>query len=149
MDDFSVPGVVNAFGVYPSEYNQIKPGKRPLSSMCPTIITDGNGDVILSLGGSGGTQITTATSLVILRKLLFDEDVKAAVDGIRLHHQFKPDLVKYEDEVPKSLLDDLAGLGHTVSPIVGRGSVIMAIERRDGQLMANSDFRKGGAVDGF
>lgn len=64
MDDFSTPGVVNSFGVPASPANYIVPGKRPLSSMCPTIVLDNMGDVKLVLGSAGGTRITSAVSYV-------------------------------------------------------------------------------------
>lgn len=64
MDDFSTPGVANHYGIPSSPANYIAPGKRPLSSMCPAVITDKNGDFVLAAGAAGGSKITLATSYV-------------------------------------------------------------------------------------
>jgi len=66
MDDFSTPGVVNYYGIPSSPANYIAPGKRPMSSMCPTIITDKNKDFVLAAGAAGGSKITLATAYVRL-----------------------------------------------------------------------------------
>ncbi len=61
MDDFSTPGKANLYGFPPTRANYIRPGKRPLSSMCPSIITDKNGDIKMIAGASGGSRIITGT----------------------------------------------------------------------------------------
>lgn len=80
MDDFSTPGLLNAYGVYPSESNMIYPGKRPQSSTAPSIFLDGDGVARLVIGASGGTKITTAISLVRWRQFfLYDNQKKKVV----------------------------------------------------------------------
>lgn len=69
MDDFSTPGKNNIHGFPPSPSNYIKPYKRPMSSMCPTIMTDHNEDVVLVIGGAGGSKITLATAYVMNIKI--------------------------------------------------------------------------------
>lgn len=69
MDDFSTSGHSNAFGTLESPTNYIEPGKRPMSSMCPSIILDANGDVLLLVGGAGGSKITTSTAFVSIFRL--------------------------------------------------------------------------------
>lgn len=64
MDDFSTPGKVNDYGIPASPANFIKPGKRPMSSMCPTIVLDKNGDIKMVIGGAGGSKITSAVAYV-------------------------------------------------------------------------------------
>lgn len=64
MNDFSTPGSTNIYGLPPSISNLIQPFKRPMSSMCPTVITDSKGDVVLVIGGAGGSKIPLATAYV-------------------------------------------------------------------------------------
>lgn len=70
MDDFASPGKKNGFGLEPSPANFIKPGKRPLSSMCPVIILDENDDVVLIAGSAGGSKITSTVAFVSSTKFL-------------------------------------------------------------------------------
>ena len=92
MDDFSIPGISNAFGLAPSPYNYIQPGKRPLSSCVPTII-EKDGKVELVVGASGGSRIITSTANVIVNVLDFGRNPLDAVSDPRAHHQLLPNLV--------------------------------------------------------
>ncbi|XP_054165498.1 scoloptoxin SSD14-like isoform X2 [Oppia nitens] len=148
MDDFNT-GDTNDFGIPPSKSNKVKPGRRPLSSMCPSVFTDQTG-LRLVIGGSGGPKITTTVASVAIRNLFFGEDIQLAIDGQRVHHQLFPDKVIYEKCFPKEILCGLKKKGHTVERLGDndRGAIIMAIAKNNGKLYANSDYRKGGTVDG-
>lgn len=154
MDDFSA-NVTNLYGVRPGEHNHVAPGKRPFSSIAPCIITDADGGFVLSMGASGGTQITTSEALVALRTLLFqDISLETAIKEPRIHHQLQPNELKFENEpeatVPEERLQPLRDFGHNVTAITGRGSIVMAIKKtEDGLLETVTDWRKGGAVDGY
>ncbi len=113
MDDFSYPGIVNEFGVPPSRHNFVKPGKRPLSSMSPSVFVDHDGEARLVVGAVGGTKITTAVALTAIRNLWVREDIKAAVDDRRLHHQLAPMRVDYEEGLTRVL-----NIPNTVLPII-------------------------------
>ena len=89
MDDFSSPNITNDFGVEPSPVNFIQPGKRPLSSMSPSIVINQDGDVVFVVGASGGTKITTSTALVTLLCSQLGWNVSDCVDSPRLHHQLR------------------------------------------------------------
>lgn len=152
MDDFVSPNLVNRFNLPPTKYNHIKPGRRPLSSMAPSVFTDADGKVKFIIGGSGGSKITTAIASVSLRHCFLGEDVKTAIDGPRVHHQFMPNQIAHEQNFSKDLLHSLTTYGHAVKPITDRSSVIMAIaisQTNETKLItANSDHRKGGSIDG-
>ncbi|XP_014274888.1 glutathione hydrolase 1 proenzyme isoform X3 [Halyomorpha halys] len=149
MDDFSIPGVVNYFQLPPSPNNFIEPGKRPLSSACPTIVVGADGEVKLVVGASGGTKITTVVAWVIMRHLWFGEDVKQAVDASRIHHQLAPMEVSYEYGVLEQVVAGLKKLGHKTNRYNDRGSVVCAIAKNGSIIFGNADFRKGGAVFGL
>ncbi|XP_030764165.1 glutathione hydrolase 1 proenzyme-like isoform X1 [Sitophilus oryzae] len=147
MDDFSFPYFKNYFGIPGSPNNEMKPGKRPLSSMSPTIIVDKNSDTKMVVGGSGGTVITTSVAWTIIRSLWFGENIKEAVDAPRIHHQLYPMLVRYEYGVLQQVVDGLKALGHKMKRELV--SVVCALTKDKDRINANADHRKGGDVYGL
>ncbi|KAH8295985.1 hypothetical protein KR018_008981, partial [Drosophila ironensis] len=114
MDDFSTPGKINAYGIPASPANSIKPGKRPMSSTCPSIVLDTHGNVKLIVGGAGGSKITTSVAQTILRYFVLQEPIAKAVNSGRLHHQLAPMTVDVEPEVPKHTVNYLRRIGHEI-----------------------------------
>lgn len=150
MDDFSAPNITNYFGIPPSPANFIRPGKRPLSSMCPAVFVDSKGDVRLIIGAAGGTKISSGVAWASLRNLWFGDNIKEAVDARRIHHQLFPMTFSYEQGILPKIVEGLQAIGHVTEEFGIGGSVVCAIARGDnGKIYANSDFRKAGEVDGF
>lgn len=151
MNDFSIPGHVDDYGIPPSPFNWIEPGKKPMSSMAPIIIIDHKDNVRMVVGGSGGSKITSAVTSVIRNHLWFGQDIKEAIDMSRIHHQLVPQFIEAEQWFPKGLLSDLhEDYGHNTSINARRMAIVQAITvDRFGVVRANCDFRKGGFPDGF
>ncbi|XP_034047889.1 glutathione hydrolase 1 proenzyme-like isoform X2 [Thalassophryne amazonica] len=149
MDDFSSPNITNSYGLPPSLNNFIKPGKRPMSSMCPTILFDKNNKVKMVVGASGGTKITTSTTLVILNALFFNYDVKKAVVDPRLHNQLAPNATVAEPNFDSETLDGLAKKNHVIEYLDSIGAVVQAVVRHNDGLHAQSDPRKWGYAAGY
>lgn len=149
MDDFSSPNMTNAFGISASPANYIRPGKRPLSSMAPTIVLDENKRARLIIGGSGGTKITTGIAIAMILNLWAEYNVKEAIDARRLHHQMFPMFAQHEKGFSPTILEQLRLIGHNVTNFIGVGNGLMAISNIDGSILANSDYRRGGVVSGL
>ncbi|XP_041816520.1 glutathione hydrolase 1 proenzyme [Chelmon rostratus] len=149
MDDFSSPLITNGFEVPPSPNNFIRPGKRPMSSMCPTIIFDKNNKVKMVVGGSGGTKITTSIAQVILNALFFNYDLEKAVIDPRLHNQLSPNATVAEHDFDKNILDGLALKNHEIDVLKSTGAVVQAVLRQDEGLQAKSDPRKWAYAAGY
>ncbi|XP_019631209.1 PREDICTED: gamma-glutamyltranspeptidase 1-like [Branchiostoma belcheri] len=150
MDDFSSPNLTNSFGVPPSPANFIRPGKRPMSSMNPTVVVDGNGDVRLVTGASGGTKITTATAYVLMQHLWFGLDLGPAVEKPRLHHQLLPDRVDTERSrpfQPEAVLEGLRQKNHVTN--VAGSAIVNGVARNGDVISAACDSLKGGFPVGF
>jgi gamma-glutamyltranspeptidase / glutathione hydrolase len=150
MDDFAAkPGEPNMFGLVQGEANAIQPGKRPLSSMTPTIVTK-DGKLYLVAGAPGGSRIITAVMQVILNILDFNMNPQDAVDAPRFHHQWKPDKLYLEGGISPDTVQILERMGHQVD--YSPGVVIARVEAillRDGWLMGGSDGRGDGKASGY
>ena len=114
MDDFSVqPGAPNTFGLVGGDANAVAPGKRPLSSMSPTIVLK-DGRPILSAGAAGGPTIITATVINLVGVLDLGLPIDAALAQARFHHQWVPDELVVEEKMPVGTVDRLKALGHPI-----------------------------------
>jgi gamma-glutamyltranspeptidase/glutathione hydrolase len=148
LDDFSLTaGVANQYGLIQSDRNLIGPGKRPLSSMSPTIVTFDGAPVLLA-GGSGGPRIITGTLHVILNILELGMRADSAVAAPRFHHQWQPDIVRIEPELDAAILTGLLRRGHTVSLYPTSAGIVQMIDCRGNTLLGASDPRKGGRPAG-
>jgi len=148
MDDFTTSGGANAYGLVQSDRNRPEPGKRPLSSMSPTIVLE-DGLPIAIAGASGGPRIITGTLQVLLAALVFGDDAGQAVSRPRLHHQWQPDEVLVESgwDDPNTL-EGLRERGHILKVTDKPVGVVQAIVVKDGRITAGSDPRKGGRPAG-
>jgi gamma-glutamyltranspeptidase/glutathione hydrolase len=149
MDDFSTePGAPNAYGLVGSHANSIAPGKRPLSSMTPTVVTR-EGEAAAVLGGSGGPLIISATLQVLLNAVVFGMDAGASVAAPRLHHQWMPPVLVLEPEVAAAGGDALRRLGHRIVERGELGAVQLVQRSPGGRLEGAADPRKGGEAAGW
>ena len=122
LDDFTAaPGASNAFGLVGFEANLPGPGKRPLSSMSPTIVLK-DGKPVLVTGSPGGSRIISTVLQVIVNVLDYRMDVAQAVAAPRLHHQWLPDVVRIERGFSDDALAGLRARGHQVIDALGQTS---------------------------
>jgi len=172
--DFSQPGEkANHYGVAPSESNYIAPGKKPLSSISPTMVfrtgngyssevNDNMGKLLLVVGASGGPKIPTAviqavTNFVLLGLPLYDAITKPRLHDQLIYEQHSATL--YDEspllqgptiEVSNVTMAALASRGHFMVPVSNTGCVqAVAIDQETGRLTAVSDIRKGGRASGW
>ncbi len=143
LDDFTAaPGASNAFGLVGYEANLPGPGKRPLSSMSPTIVLK-DGKVVLVTGSPGGSRIISTVLQVIVNVLDYHMDVAAAVAAPRLHHQWMPDDVKVEPGFSEEALAGLRAKGHSVTELMGYSSANSILVTPNGLLGAPDPRTRG------
>jgi gamma-glutamyltranspeptidase/glutathione hydrolase len=150
MDDFtSRPGSANLFGLVQGEANTIEPGKRPLSSMSPTIVLRDN-ELFMLLGGPGGSRIPTAVLQVLLNVVDFGMSPQEAVDAPRFHHQWLPDAISVERGFSPDTLALLRSRGHEVRNEAGPvAAVVELIVKEGGWLQGAADGRRWGRAAGY
>jgi gamma-glutamyltranspeptidase/glutathione hydrolase len=145
LDDFTAaPGASNAFGLVGFEANLPGPGKRPLSSMSPTIVLK-DGKPVLVTGSPGGSRIISAVMQVIVNVLDYHMDVAAAVAAPRVHHQWLPDEVRLEYGFSDDILAALRAKGHRIVEPLGSTSA-NSIAVTDKGLLGAPDPRSRGAA---
>jgi gamma-glutamyltranspeptidase / glutathione hydrolase len=151
MDDFaSKPGSPNMFGLVQGEVNAIQPGKRPLSSMTPTIVLK-DGKLFMTAGAPGGSRISTAVAQVILNVLDFGMNVQDAIDAPRVHHQWQPDTLSIERGISPDTVALLKARGYDVDYAPGVVlAQVAAIVSDGGWLQGGSDGRSAaGKASGY
>ena len=145
MDDFAAaPGKPNAFGLVQGEANKVRPGRRMLSSMSPTIAwrRTGQGVEAIALGGRGGSRIPTNTLQVLLNVIADGDPLQTALDRPRIHHQWLPDVVQAEpDALAPETRGALESMGHAfeVTPVTAKIQAVRLLP--DGRVEAGTDPR--------
>jgi gamma-glutamyltranspeptidase/glutathione hydrolase len=148
LDDFTAaPGASNAFGLVGFEANLPGPGKRPLSSMSPTIVLK-DGKPVLVTGSPGGSRIISTVLQVIVNVLDYHMDVAAAVAAPRLHHQWRPDEVRIEHGFADDTLAALRAKGHQVIEPMGQTSANSILVTANGLLGAPDPRTRGAEAAG-
>ncbi len=148
LDDFTAaPGASNAFGLVGFEANLPGPGKRPLSSMSPTIVLK-DGKVVLVTGTPGGSRIISTVLQIIVDVLDYHMDIARAVASPRLHHQWLPDEVRIERGFASDVLDELKAKGHHIVEPMGQTSANSILVTPNGLLGAPDPRTRGAEASG-
>lgn len=150
MDDFSIqPGVANFFGLIGNEANSVAPGKRPLSSMTPTIVLKNN-QPIMAVGAAGGPTIISQTLLGIVNVLDFGMPLDKALAAPRIHHQWSPDELRVENSLSTIVVDGLEERGHKLKFVSTMGVSQAVMRSADGKsFVGAADPRAGGTSRGW
>jgi gamma-glutamyltranspeptidase/glutathione hydrolase len=150
MDDFTAKaGVPNSYGLMQGEANAIAPGKRPLSTMTPTMVVK-DGRLLLVLGSPGGPTIITTVANVLINAVDFGEDIQRAVNAPRFHHQWMPDELSVEAwQLSPDTLELLEKMGHKIKRTGSWGDAECIAIDKNGVRLGASDGRNGGSAVGW
>ena len=143
MDDFtSKPGVPNSFGLVQGSANAVAPGKRPLSSMTPTIVLK-DGKVFMVTGSPGGSTIITTTLQAFLNVVDFGMNMQQAVDAPRFHHQWLPDTVMVQPGyLTPETQSALEAMGYSFHDVAGWGADEAILAPAGGPIQGANDMRR-------
>jgi gamma-glutamyltranspeptidase/glutathione hydrolase len=158
MDDFAArAGQPNLFGLVQGPANAIGPGKRPLSSMTPTVVLK-DGKLLLVLGSPGGSRIPTTVANILIGIIDYGMNVQEAVNAPRFHHQWLPDVINVEQWFSPDTVKALEQKGHKIE--IGRGlseewqpywsdGECIAVDQKTGERLGASDMRENGKAVGY
>jgi gamma-glutamyltranspeptidase / glutathione hydrolase len=153
MDDFAArPGAPNLFGLVQGERNKVEGGKRPLSSMTPTIVLQKDGSLWFAVGARGGPRIISAVLQTVINMVDHEMNIQQAIDAPRIHHQWLPDLLYHE---PYGMSPDtrkiLEMMGHKFNETPGNiaQATAIAIEEKTGVRLGAIDSRGDGEATGY
>jgi gamma-glutamyltranspeptidase/glutathione hydrolase len=158
MDDFSAkPGVPNSDGLIQGAANAIGPGKRPLSSMTPTIVVH-DGKPFLVLGSPGSSKIITTVANVLMGVIDYGMNIQEAVNAPRFHNQWLPDVLNVERWFSPDTTQDLRKMGYNVQFGLHDGANVspywsdaecIAVDAKSGDRLGASDYRNNGKAVGY
>jgi gamma-glutamyltranspeptidase/glutathione hydrolase len=153
MNDFNwLPGVTDRQGRIGTLANEVAPGKRMLSSMCPIVVRQ-QGRPVLITGSPGGRTIINTVLCLVVNTIDYGLDVRQAVDAARLHHGWFPDRVRLEPALAerRELAAALGALGHALADRAARqgDAHSIAIDPASGQITAAADTRESGSALGY
>lgn len=152
MDDFAAqPGKANLFGLIQGERNKVEGGKRPLSSMTPTIVLKKDGSVWFAVGARGGPRIISAVTQTVMNVIDYGMDIQDAIDAPRIHHQWFPDELYYERwGLSPDTIDVMTKMGHVFAkrPSGIASATGIMVGENNGRLGA-IDSRSDGAAIGY
>ncbi len=148
MDDFSIqPGVPNAFGLIGSEANRVEAGKRPLSSMSPTLVMR-DGQPVLAVGAAGGPTIISQVLLAIVGVVDLEMSAAEALAQPRFHNQWSPGTLRIEEKMGEGIMVKLEAKGHRLQKVGGLG-ISQAVARDGDRLIGVHDPRVAGKAAGW